>query len=183
VLTDVKSTLRVGDTLAPLIFMFDRTYLSNFSGDKKGWSVYMTIGNLSSKLCQMPSTNSIVMVALLQIRIKNSNIPQKHLDKQRQTNREVLNEVLRPVPHPLTFEQNASADSRYYNVFRADGNFRCCKPVLVAWLADCLQYSDLHHLLAKCLFLVRLSEERTWRSFPSWQATPPEGSQSISNAQ
>ena len=53
-LTDIKSRLRVGDTQVPLIFMSDGTHLSNFVGDKKEWPVYMTIGYLSSKICQMP---------------------------------------------------------------------------------------------------------------------------------
>ena len=126
--------------------MSDGTHLSNFAGDKKEWPVYMTIGNLSSKIRQTPSTHSVVMVALLPIPIKNRNIPQKRLDEQRQTNREVLNEVLRRVLQPLTFKQHPSAESRYYNVLCADGNFRRCKPVLAAWLADCPEYSDLHHL-------------------------------------
>ena len=124
--------LRVGDTLVPVIFMSDGTHLSNFAGDKKEWPVYMTIGNLSSKIRQMPSTHSVVMVALLPIPIKNRNIPQKRLDEQRQTNREVLNEVLRRVLQPLTFKLNPSAESGYYNVLCADGNFRRCKPVLAA---------------------------------------------------
>jgi hypothetical protein len=153
VLTDIKSTLRVGDTLVPLIFMSDRTHLSNFAGDKKEWPVYMTIGNLSSKLRQMPSTHRVVMVALLPIPIKNRNILQKILDEQRQTNQEVLNEILQRVLHPLTCTQNPSAESRYYNVFCADGNFRRCKLVLAAWLADCHEYSDQHHLERHVCFL------------------------------
>jgi len=136
----------VGDTLVPLIFMSDGTHLSNFAGDKKVWPVYMTISNRSSKLRQMPSTHSVVMVTLLPILIKNRNIPQKQLDEQRHTNQEVLNEVLRRILQPLTFKQNPSAESGYYNVLCADGNFRRCKPVLAAWLADCPEYSDLHHL-------------------------------------
>jgi len=145
-LTDVKSTLRVGDTLVPLIFMSDGTHLSKFAGDKKERLVYMTIGNLSSELHQMPSTHSVVMVALLPIPIKNRDIPQKRLEEQRQTNREVLNEVLWRVLHPLTFKRNPSAESGYYNVLCADGNFAHCKPVFAAWLADCPEYSNLHHL-------------------------------------
>jgi len=90
--------------------------------------------------------HSVVMVALLPIPIKNRDIPQKHLDEQQQTNREVLNEVLCRVLHPLTFKQNPSAESGYYNVLCAGGNFRHCKPVLAACLADCPEYSDLHHL-------------------------------------
>ena len=126
--------------------MSDGTHLSNFAGDKKEWPVYMTIGNLSSKIRQMPSTHSIVMVTLLPIPIKNRNSPQRQLHEQRQTNREVLNEVLWQVLQPHTFKQNPSANSRYYNVLCANGNFRHCKPALAAWLTDCPEYSDLHHL-------------------------------------
>ena len=86
------------------------------------------------------------MVALLPIPIMNRTIPQKRLDEQGQTNRELLNKVLQLVLQPLTFKHNANAKSGYYNVHCADGNFRHCKPVLAAWLADCPEYSDLHHL-------------------------------------
>jgi len=75
--------LRLGDTLVPLIFMSDGTHLSNFAGDKKEWPVYMTIGNLSSKIRQMPSTHTVVLVALLLIPLPNHNIPQKRLDELR----------------------------------------------------------------------------------------------------
>jgi hypothetical protein len=138
--------LRLGDTLVPVMFMSDGTHFSNFAGDRKEWPVYMTIGNLSSKICQMPSVHTVVMVTLLPIPIKHCNIPQKRLDKQRPTNRKVLNEVLRRVLQPLTFKQSPNAESGNYNVFSADGNFRCCKPVLAAWLADCAEYSNIHHL-------------------------------------
>jgi hypothetical protein len=136
----------VGDTLVPLICLFDGTHLSNFAGNMKEWPVYMTIGNPFSKLHQMPSTHSVVMVAPMPIPIKNRNSPQKSYDEQRHTNREVLNEVLQRELQPLTFKQNPSAKSGYYNVLCAHGNFRHCKPVLVAWLADCPDYSDLHDL-------------------------------------
>ena len=86
--------------------MSDGTHLLNFAGDKKEWPVYMTIRNLSSKIHQMPSTHTVIMVALLPIAIMNRNIPQKRLDEQLQTHREVLNHVLqrvlRRVLQPLT---------------------------------------------------------------------------------
>jgi len=72
----------VGDTLVPLIIKSDRTHLPNFAGYKKVWPVFMKIGNLSSKISQMPSMHSIVMVALLPIAIKNCNILQQWLDEQ-----------------------------------------------------------------------------------------------------
>jgi len=166
VLTDVKSTLRVGDTLVPLIFMSDRTHLSNFAGDKKEWPLYITIRNLSLKLRQMPSTHIVIMIALLPILIKNRNIPRIRLNEQRQTTREMLNEVLRRVLHSLTSKQNPSAESWYYNVLCAHGNFRRCNPVLAGWLPDCPEYSDLHHLERHVCFW-SVSKERTWRLCPS----------------
>jgi len=106
----------------------------------------MTIGNLSSKIRQMPPKHSVVMVALLPIPIMKRNIHQKRLDEQRQTNKDVLNEALRRLHQPLTFKQNRRAESRYYNFLCADGNFRHCRPVWAAWLIECPEYSDLHHL-------------------------------------
>ena len=135
-LTNIESTPRVGDTLVPLIFMFDGTQLSNFAGEKIRWPVYMTTGNLSSKMRQMLLTQSVVIVALLPVPTKNRNINQKQLDEQGQTHQEVLNAVLRRVLWPLNFRQNPRPKSGYYNVLCADGNFRCCNAVLAAWLAD-----------------------------------------------
>jgi hypothetical protein len=56
-------------------------HLSNSAGDEKEWLVFMTIGNLSSKLYPMPSMQSVVMVALLPIPIQNRNMPHKGLDE------------------------------------------------------------------------------------------------------
>jgi len=106
----------------------------------------MTIGNPSSKIRQMPSMHSVVMVALRPNPIKNRNISQTRHDEQPQTNREVLNEVLWWVLQPLTFQKYPRAESRYYNVLGPVGNLRRCKPVLAAWLADCPEHSDLHQL-------------------------------------
>jgi hypothetical protein len=132
--------------------MSDGTNLSNFAGNEKEWPVYMTIGNLSSKIRQTPSMHSIVMFTLLPILIKNRNIPQKRMDEQGQTNREVLNEVLRRLLQPPTFKQYPSAGSSNYNVLCADGNFRRCNPVLAAWLADCAEFCDLGRLEGMSVF-------------------------------
>jgi len=98
--------------MVPLIFMSDGTPPSYFAGEKKEWPVYITIGNLSSMIGLMPSTHSIVIVALLLIPIKNRNILQKGLDEQRETILEVLKEVLRRVIQPLSFKQHPSAESQ-----------------------------------------------------------------------
>jgi len=159
VLIEVKATLRLGDTLVPLIFMSDRTHLLNFAGNKKEWPGYMTIGNQSSNIRQMPSTHTVVMVALLMIPIKNRNIPQMWLDEQWQTNRKLLNEVLQWVHQPLTLKQNPKAESGYYNVLRADGNFKCCKPVQQHSLQIAL--SIVTYIISSGMSVVGASVQRT----------------------
>jgi len=146
ILIDIQSMLSVGDTLAPLIIMSNGINLSNFAGDKNEWPVHMTIGNLSSKIRQMRSTQSIMMVALLPIPNNNRNIPRKQSDEPQQTNREVLKAVPRRVLQPLTSKHDPTAESRYYNVPCADRNFRHCKSVLATCLADFPVFSDLNHL-------------------------------------
>jgi hypothetical protein len=89
--------------------MCDATHLSNFAGDTKEWPVSMRFGNLFSKMGQMPSEDTVVMVALLPLPIKNRNIPRKRLDELRQTNRKVLNEELQLILQPFTFKLNPSA--------------------------------------------------------------------------
>jgi len=107
-LIDMKSTLTFKVTLVPLFYMSDGTHLANLAGGMKEWPVYMTIGNVLSKIRRILSTHSVVMVALLPIPIKNRNISQNGLHAQRQTNREVLNEILWRVLQPLTLKQNPS---------------------------------------------------------------------------
>jgi len=172
-LIEVKATLRLGDTLVPLIFMSNGIHLSNFAGDKKEWPVYMTYSNLSSKIRQMPSAHTVIMVALLSITIKNRNIFPKRLDEQQQqTNCEVLNELLRRVLQPLTFKLNPSAESGYYKVLCADGNFRRCKLVLTAWLADYPEYSDLHHLERHVCFCCECPKKELGEYVPSDKQHP-----------
>ena len=145
--------LQDGDTLVPLIFMSDATHLSNYSGDKKEWPIYMTIGNLSSELRQKPTAHSVVMVALLPIPPKHRHESKSRRDEQNATNRSVLQEVLYRVLEPLTFPDQVSDDHGYYNVLCADRHYRRCKPVLAAWLADCPEYNDLHGLeRGVCMF-------------------------------
>jgi len=144
-LFDFYSTLRVGDTVVPLICMSNGTHLANFAPNQKQHAVYMTISNLSSKIVQMSSMHSVIIVTLLVIVIKIQNIPQERLAAQWQPIREVLNEVFWRVLQALTIKQNPDTKSGYYNVLSPDGILWRCKPVLVAWLANCPEYCDLHH--------------------------------------
>jgi hypothetical protein len=167
-----KTTLVDGDTLVPLIFMSDGTHLSNYSGDKKEWPVYMTIGNLSSKMRQTPTSHAVVLVALLPIPPKNRFLPEKLRKAQNATNRGVLNEVLRRLLDSLTFKIEDTAESGYYNVLCADRLYRRCKPTIASWLADCPEYNDLHHLERGVCFWCECPKPELGDHVPSGEEHP-----------
>ncbi|KAF8414612.1 hypothetical protein BGX38DRAFT_1110896, partial [Terfezia claveryi] len=50
------------------------TYLTNFFGDKKLWPLYMNIRNIKSTICNKPTMNVWISIALLPI-------PPKYLNK------------------------------------------------------------------------------------------------------
>jgi len=57
-----QETLPEGATLVQIIAMSDQTNLTNFSGDKKAWPVYMTIRNLPSTIRNGPGSTAIVLL-------------------------------------------------------------------------------------------------------------------------
>ena len=49
----------VGCTLIPVLVASDQTHLTNYSGDKKLWPVYISIGNIDSTLRNKPSMYAV----------------------------------------------------------------------------------------------------------------------------
>ena len=54
-------------TVVPLLLASNKTQLTNFSGDKAAWPVYMLIGNISKDLRRQGSKRAWVLVAILPI--------------------------------------------------------------------------------------------------------------------
>src|ERR1700709_124990 len=105
-------------------------YLTNFSGDKKAWPVYITIGNLLSTRCNKPGSMAVLLLALLPVPPKF--VQSSSADKlQRQINADTLQGVLRLIFSPL---QDAALEG--VSIDCADGKIRRCFPILSAWVAD-----------------------------------------------
>jgi len=121
--------------------MSDAIHLTNFSGDKKAWPVYMTIGNLSASARMATAMHSVLLVALLPIAIKMRDIPLSRYKEQREHNRMVLQHVLRHILGPLM-----RAERRVFFAWCADGHFGCCVASPVASIADYPEHRDLHNI-------------------------------------
>ena len=78
--------------MVPLLFPSDKTQLTNFSGDKAAWPVYMPIGMISKDFRWQGSKRACVLVALLPIPQKNPKDGQIHRSRH-----EVIEDILKPI--------------------------------------------------------------------------------------
>ena len=137
----LQETLPQGATLVPVIGMLDQTHLTNFSGDKKAWPVYLTIGNIRSKTRNCPSKKAIILVALLPVPPKFASKKVKDRSAQRMTNEEVLGGVFSLIFEPLEAIMRLGKEMNC-----SDGMAWHCFPVLAAWIADQAENEALHGL-------------------------------------
>jgi len=120
--------------------MSDQTNLTNFSGDKKAWPVYITIGNLPSARRNSPGSMAVLLLALLPIPPKFSKFS-KADQRQRKINADTLQDVFEFIFAPLQDVAHAGIA-----IDCTDGKVRQCFPILSAWIADHMENVALHGL-------------------------------------
>ena len=118
--------------------MSDQTHLGNFSGDKKAWPVYITLGNLPSPCRNSPGSMAVLLLALLPIppKLSKSTSADTH---QRRINAETLQLVFH-----LLFEPLQAVAREGVKMDCADGKVRRCFSILSAWIADHMKRVALH---------------------------------------
>jgi len=127
-------------TLVPIIGMSDQTQLTNFSGDKKAWPVYIMLENLPSGRRNSPTSMAVLLLALLPIPQKLS-MSSKADQHQRQINADTIQDVFELIFAPL---QDPAHDG--IPIDCADGKVRRCFPILATWIADHMENVALHRI-------------------------------------
>ena len=125
-------------TVVPIIGMSDQANLTNFSGDKKAWLVYMTIGNLPSTIWNRPGSMAILLLGLLPIppKLAKSSKAEK---LQRLMNADTLRGILELIFAPLN-----AAVREGVTIDCADGQIRRCFPIMSRWIVDHRENVSLH---------------------------------------
>jgi hypothetical protein len=152
----------------PLIFLSDATHLTNFAGDGKAWPVYMTIGNLLAAVRNAPSTQSVLLVALLPVPIKLRDISKARREFQREHNRLVHQYVLRHLLAPLEHAEGGVFTARC-----ADGHTRRCYATVAAWLADYPEHCELQNLRYGSCIWCECPADKMGEYHPPTTATVP----------
>jgi len=140
-----QETLPEGATVVPIIGMSDQTNLTNFTGDKKAWLVYMTIGNLPSTIRNRPGSMAILLLGLLPIPPKLAK--SSRADKlQRLINADTLRGVFKHIFAPLNSAAREGAP-----IDCADGKIRRCFPIMSGCIADHMENVTLHGIKSNAL--------------------------------
>ena len=125
-------------TVVPIIGMSDQTHQTNFSGDKKAWPVYITIGNLPLTRRKGPGSMA-VLLALLPLSRKFAQSSGHKLQRQINANTlQVLFEII--------FESLRDTTLEGFPMDCCDGKIRRCFVILSGWNADQMENAILYGL-------------------------------------
>ncbi|KAF8423067.1 hypothetical protein EV426DRAFT_534593, partial [Tirmania nivea] len=141
----------VGSTLVPVLLASDKPHLTNFSGDKKLWPVYMSIGNIASTVHNKLTVNAWIPIALLPVPPKRfDKIPGHPTEAQELDALQVTHEILSSILSSLSDARSQQG----IEMVCCDEKVRKCVPRLSAWLADPME-KMIHGILSnRCLICI-----------------------------
>ncbi|KAJ3779834.1 hypothetical protein GGU10DRAFT_381687 [Lentinula aff. detonsa] len=139
-----------GGTIAPMIIAFDKTQLTQFSGSKSTYPVYLTLGNIPKALCRQPGARVCILVAYLSVdKLAKDNFSKTTLKLR---NYQLFHRSMAEVLGPL----KAAGDPRRPGIemVGGDGAVRNIYPLLAAYVADypeqCLVTCTKYGTCPKC---------------------------------
>jgi len=142
-----QSLLPKGATLAPVIIATDKTQLTQFSGNKAAYPVYLTVGNIPKATRRKPSKHACVLIAYLSV----DKMDRSRMNDQEHRSRvqRLFHESMRIVLEPLI-----DAGTTGIEMTSSDGAVRRVHPILTCYVADypeqCLVACTKYGTCPKC---------------------------------
>jgi hypothetical protein len=133
--------------VAPVIIATDKTQLTQFSGNKAAYPVYLTIGNIPRATRRKPSKHACILIAYLSV----DKIDRSRMNDQEHRSRvqRVFHESMRIVLEPLI-----NAGTNGVEMTSSDGAVRQVHPILTCYVADypeqCLVTCTKYGTCVKC---------------------------------
>ncbi|EPS97086.1 hypothetical protein FOMPIDRAFT_1129215, partial [Fomitopsis schrenkii] len=125
----LQSLLPGGSALAPVIISTDKTQLTQFSGNKSAYPVYMTLGNIPKDLRRKPSEHACVLIGYLSVdKIDSTGLTER---KRRALVQQLFHKSVKIILEPLI-----EAGKNGIEVTGGDGKVRRVHPVLAAYVVD-----------------------------------------------
>ncbi|KAH9484401.1 hypothetical protein JR316_0003882 [Psilocybe cubensis] len=143
----IQSKLPSGATVAPIIIATDKTQLTQFSGGKSAYPVYLTIGNIPKAIRRKPSKHACILIAYLSV----EKLDRTMMNDQQHRSRiqRLFHESMRIVLLPLIDAGNNGVE-----MASCDGAIRKVHPILTCYVADypeqCLVTCTKYGTCVKC---------------------------------
>lgn len=158
-----------------MIIATDKTQLTQFSGNKSAYPVYLTIGNLPKSIRRKPSKHACVLIAYLSVdKVSRRELTaQQHRSRVQRTFHESMKHILAPLK---------DAGKTGVDMTGADGCVRKVFPILSCYVADypeqCLVTCAKSTTCPKC----QVPSDELGDSTPSSPRTPTWTTGVINNA-
>ncbi|KZT54817.1 hypothetical protein CALCODRAFT_438002 [Calocera cornea HHB12733] len=125
----IQKGLPEGATVVPLILGTDKTLLTQMSGDRYGYPIYLTIGNIPKAIRRAPSQRAMLLVGYLPTnKLEHLGLNE---DDARAARQRMIHQCL---THLL--EPTITPGKKGIALVSGDGCVRMCYPLLGAWMAD-----------------------------------------------
>lgn len=115
----------------------DKTHLSVFAGNKKAWPLYLSIGNIHSKVRNAPSRNAWITIAYLPVVVFREH----NGDNENRLYHQCVKLVLNPL---------AEAGRAGIELVDSLGAVRSCYPIVAAHFADLPEQSIINLVAGRC---------------------------------
>ncbi|KAF9025713.1 hypothetical protein BDZ89DRAFT_922924, partial [Hymenopellis radicata] len=136
-----------GRTVVPVILATDKTQLTQFSGSKQAYPVYLTLGNIPNSLRRKPSQQACVLVAYLPV----EKMSKRRLSKREHSARyqRLFHHAMRIIVAPLI-----AVGKDGIEMVGGDGAVHLVHPILASYVADfpeqCLVTCSKYGTCPKC---------------------------------